>query len=70
MVDLDTTDDNGNDPLESLEEYDQHAANVQELREAAAKVDGVADSMHVGYNQDIEMGTIKLHFEFYEENDA
>jgi hypothetical protein len=70
MVDLDTTDDRGDDPLESLEKYDRHAANVQELREVAAKVDGIADSMQVDYNEDVGLGTIKLHFEFYEDENA
>lgn len=69
MVELDTTDDRGNDPLESLEEYDRHAANVQELREVAAKVDGVADSMKVTYDES-GLGKINLYLEFYEDNDA
>jgi len=69
MVDLDTTDDRDNDPLEGLEQFARHAENVQELKEVAAKVDGISDTMRVSYNDDIEYGEVKLGFDFNGEDD-
>lgn len=67
MVDLETTDDRGNGPLESLEEYDRHAENTEALRQLAAEVDGLADTMQVTYDEDIELGTVKLFLEYQDE---
>jgi len=64
----DTQDDMGNNPVESLQEYFRHAENVQELQVLARKLDGLADSMDVKYDDKTELGEIRLYKEFYDDD--
>lgn len=67
---MNTTTDNGNDPLEKVSEqeteFQKHAQNVEHLRLNAEDLDEFADSMRVSYDDDTELGTITLYFEYYD----
>lgn len=66
MTDYETPEANGGDPAESLQEYKRHAENVAKLEQVLEQVDGIADSMTAKYDDETELGQIRLYLEFYD----
>lgn len=68
---MNTTTDRGDDPLKRVsqqeQDFEKHAKNTRHLQEKAEELDGFADSMRVSYEEESQIGSVMLYFEYYDD---